>query len=75
MTYTLYNKRLGRRLSHPKIGLWYTSDIDEAIEMLDACHEYLRCSGLAGNEEDFVIVEVETGKIVSDSDESQKDDQ
>jgi hypothetical protein len=55
-TYTLYNKRLKRQLIHPRIGLWFTNSIDEANEMLDACHEYLKSSGLSGNEGDFVIV-------------------
>lgn len=63
-TYTLYNKRLERRLSHPRIGLWFTNDLTEAEEMLEACHEYLRASGLEGNEEDFVVIDVKTGEEV-----------
>ncbi len=46
MNYTLYNKRLQRRLIHPRVGVWYTTDIEEAISMLNACHDYLRALDL-----------------------------
>ena len=64
-TYTLYNKRLEKRLTHPRVGLWFTNSLSEADEMLESCHEYLRSSGLGGNEEDFVVIDVESGKEVA----------
>lgn len=47
--------------------MWFTNNVTEAEEMLEACHEYLRSSGLAGNEEDFVVIDVETGEEVTAS--------
>jgi hypothetical protein len=59
--YTLYNKELDKRLTHPRIGLWYTFDLKEAEDMLKACNEYLDASGLGSMKDNFTIIEVEDG--------------
>lgn len=64
MTYTLYNKRLKRRLTHPRIGLWFTNDLQEAQDMLKACHQHLAGHNLPGMDDDFCIIEVETGNEI-----------
>lgn len=62
--YTLYNKRLDRLLHHPKIGLWYTPDINEACSMLEACRSYVQTLGVDSYDEDFVIVDAKTGEEI-----------
>jgi len=59
--YTLYNKKLERRLIHPSIGLWFTNNLDEAKNMLESCHEYLCASKMENMCEFFVIIDVESG--------------
>jgi hypothetical protein len=44
--------------------LWFTTDINEANEMLEACHEYLVSINASEMTENFIIVEVETEKEV-----------
>ena len=61
--YTLYNKQSQKRLIHPRIGLWNTSDLLEAREMLVACHEHLTASHIPIHEQ-IVIIDVETGEEV-----------
>ena len=63
-SYTLHNKDLGINLEHPSVGLWFTNDINEANEMLEACHEYLVSINASEMTENFIIVEVETEKEV-----------
>jgi len=63
LNYTLYNKRLQRRLTHPAVGLWFTPKLQDAVDMLRSCKEYVRSLGMT--EDDFVIVEVETMREVS----------
>ena len=63
-SYTLHNKDLGINLEHPSVGLWFTTDINEAKEMLEACHEYLVFINASEIVENFVIIEVETEKEV-----------
>jgi len=65
--YSLYNKRLDRKLKHPKIGIWYSNDFDEAKKMLEACMEYLEASGLSDFKEDFVILDESTGNEINTS--------
>ena len=62
--YTLYNKDNNRTLLHPTIGLWNTSNIEEARSMLDDCKIYLKSIGLEHIQDNFVVIEVETGKEV-----------
>lgn len=64
MSYTLYNKLKQIELKHPKIGTWYTEDIQEAKEMLSACQEYLNASNLISLIPHICILEVETGKLL-----------
>jgi len=58
MNYTLYNKQLDQFLVHPKIGLWFTSDLNEAFELLSSCQEYV--SGLGVDIDNFIVVDVDT---------------
>jgi hypothetical protein len=68
--YSLYNKRLDRKLKHPKIGIWYSNDLKEAEEMLEACNGYLDSSGLADFKKDFVIIDEITGKEIATSEDT-----
>ena len=64
MQYTLFNKRDKRHLVHPTVGLWFTSDYNEAESMLVACQEWLEDHGMDEQKEHFVIVDVETGEEI-----------
>ena len=57
-SYGLLNKRLNRKLTHPKVGLWFTNNIEEAEDMLKACKEYLAAIGAEALSDDFEIVEL-----------------
>lgn len=61
--YTLYNKRLERRLIHPRIGVWYTTNLDEAVSMLEACRDYIRTLDM--DPEDFCLWDMEEESEVS----------
>ena len=63
MQFTLYNKKLDRKLSHPKYGMWKTSDIKVAEDMLKSCKDYLVAINVPKAEFDnFVIWDVEGNK-------------
>lgn len=62
--YTLYNKLLNRKLIHPRVGLWYTPDLEEAKSVLAACHEYLDAIGAEDQHDNFVIMDAETNEII-----------
>jgi len=64
MLYTLFNKRMNKCLIHPVYGLWCTEDIQEARKMLAACKKSGVTYGL--KESDFVLIDVETKKVVED---------
>lgn len=59
MSYTLYNKSNNEKLTHPKVGLWFANTIEEAEEMLAACHEYLKASDLGWMCENISIIDAE----------------
>lgn len=62
IVYTLFNKRINKRLIHPHYGLWCAPTIEEAADMLRACKKCAEIYGpIAG---DFVIIDVETGEEV-----------
>lgn len=61
MYYTLCNN--GKNLTHPKVGLWFTDDIEEAKDMLETCCEYLRECGL-----EFVIENIKIKELESSDD-------
>ena len=63
--YTLYNKKNDRRLTHPVVGIWYTSELKEAEEMLDACHQTLENEGMTELKSNFVIIEADSGEEVT----------
>ena len=56
--FSLYNKSNDKYLIHPRCGLWYAEDEQEAKEMLTSCHAYLREAGL-----DFLIEKITVVKI------------
>lgn len=64
MAYTLFNKQIKRRLIHPTVGLWFTNDLEEAEEMLAACHEYLDASGMSNLKADIVLYDVDQGEEI-----------
>jgi hypothetical protein len=65
--YTLLNKNTGVRLTHPRVGLWYTFDFEEAEEMHKACVESMTSMGLADLAKEVVIIDIETGDEFSRS--------
>jgi len=64
MRYTLLNKGNGKFLVHPVMGLWSTSELNEAKEMLEDCKKYLISQGLQAIIGDFVVIDVETEKEI-----------
>jgi len=63
--YSLYNEVIDKQLSHPQVGLWYTSDLKEAEEMKKACVEYMQSMNLPQEAIDKIyIIEVESGEKV-----------
>lgn len=64
MFYTLFNKGNGKCLIHPIVGLWATSDLQEAKDMLEDCKKYLMSQGLQNIVNDFVVVDVESKKEI-----------
>lgn len=60
MAYTLFNRLTERNLVHPTCGLWYTTDLKEADEMLRSCHEYLDTMGLGSMKPSIYLVDAET---------------
>jgi len=53
--YSLYNKRTGRYLTHPKVGLWLTNDLVEAEDMLAEFNHYLSSEELSDLSPDLEI--------------------
>lgn len=62
MNYTIYNKRLERRLIHPRVGVWYTTDLEEAVSMLEACWAYIRTLDM--DPDDFCLWDMDEEKEV-----------
>ena len=58
--YTLYNKQRQVNLVHPQVGVWNSSDLDEAKELLSNCRDYLVSSGLSYLCDQIVIRDIET---------------
>lgn len=58
--YSLYNKANDKLLIHPIVGVWYTSDLDEAKNMLEDCKIYLKSRNLDSILDNFIIVDMET---------------
>ncbi len=65
MIYAIYNKQLEKKLTHPRVGVWYATDYDQAQEMLSACHEYVKAIGGDEMLSDFVIINAETDEIIA----------
>ncbi len=62
--YSLYNKRLDKKLNHPRVGVWYTANLTEAEDMLKACLGYVGTIGVEGYAADFVIVDTISGEEI-----------
>lgn len=56
--YTLFNNANKRYLTHRKVGIWYTDNIKEAEEMLEACKKYIDSLGLPKFAEEIFISEI-----------------
>jgi hypothetical protein len=57
----LYNEFSKTYLTLPSVGLWFTDDREEADDMLQAAHGYVRCLGM-----EFMIPQI-TVKEVDDA--------
>ena len=62
--YTLHNKLTNKRLVHPKVGLWFTTHLNEAQGMLKDCCDYLDFMGISDLKDHLVIIDAETGDEV-----------
>jgi len=60
--YTLYNKLTDKKLIHPKVGLWFTTKLDEAKDMLEDVRGYLDHTGVSNLKDKIVIIDAETGE-------------
>jgi len=60
--YTLFNKKTNKQLIHPQVGLWFTPNLEEAVDLLYACHEYVESVGMQDEKGNFVVIDVETNK-------------
>ena len=64
MHYSLYNKTNDKLLTHPVVGVWHTSDLDEAKSMLEDCRIHLKSRNLDSILDNFVIVDMDTKEEV-----------
>lgn len=62
--YALYNSILNKFLKHPQFGLWHTSDLKEAVSMLEDCKDHLRNHNIEFEENDYVIYDLEKKEIL-----------
>ena len=62
--YKVYNKDNDRELIHPKVGLWNTTKLEEALGMRDSFRAYLRQLGMSDMAECIVIRDIETNKDI-----------
>lgn len=65
MPYTLYNKSNDKKLIHPRVGLWFTNNLDEAREMLSSLYEYLDSCKLSEIKKDICIIDVEKNEFIN----------
>lgn len=65
MRYKLYNKVHDRELVHPKLGLWSTDNLQDAIDMRELVRDYLRLKGWEAMESEIVIKNCETQEEIS----------
>ncbi len=70
MSYTLFNKSNQNKLTHPKVGLWFTNDLEEAKGMLESFYEYLDSSNMSSLKDDIVIFNIDENKIIEKLDET-----
>ena len=70
MSYTLFNKSNQNKLTHPKVGLWFTNDLEEAKGMLESFYEYLDSSNMSSLKDEIVILNIDENKIIEKLDET-----
>jgi len=70
MSYTLYNKSNNNKLTHPKVGLWFTNSLEEAQGMLESFYEYLDSSNMSSLKDDIVIFNIDENKIIEELNEA-----
>ncbi len=64
MSYTLFNKSNQNKLTHPKVGLWFTNDLEEAKGMLESFSEDLDSSKMSSLKDDIVIFNIDENTII-----------
>lgn len=64
MDYTILNKKNQKRLMYRKATVWTTPHLKEAVDMLKDFKEYLKAVHLESLQDDFVVIEVESGNEV-----------
>jgi hypothetical protein len=64
MSFYLYNKQSGRKLTHPKYGIWLAPTLEDAKKMLTACHNYVSVLEVPNMTEQFVIMDAETSQEI-----------
>lgn len=65
MPYALFNERNQEKLQHPKVGMWYANDLQEAEDMLASCREYMSSMNLPEEfQRQIFIVDAETNEKV-----------
>ncbi len=45
-TYSLFNSATQKKLILPRLGVWYTHDLNEAEEMKVSAEEYMKALGI-----------------------------
>lgn len=63
--YYIFNETNKKKLEIPKIGLWYTNDLNEAKEMQKDFRNYLKSVGLKNMIQYIQVIDSETEKVVA----------
>jgi hypothetical protein len=56
--FVLYNKNLNRYFKHPRIGVWWSHDLEEAEQLLQVAKEVVKDMGLSELADALVVQEV-----------------
>lgn len=56
--FVLFNKTLNRFFKHPKIGIWWSNDREEAEKLLTTLKDYIAEAGMPSLAVDLVVQEI-----------------